>query len=140
MLLAICGDESINDTCPRWSKLWTNGGTTGLRFLEFIEEINADLDVRYPGRSFVFTMDNLNSHKHPLVLHSILNAGHRYAFRAPYWLVDGSIEYVFNTIQTHLQVFCHRLHTMEDLENRINLIIGSIRSFHRYFTHVGFPV
>jgi transposase len=29
-------------------------------------------------------------------------AGHRYLFRAPYWSVDGPIEYVFNTIHTHL--------------------------------------
>ena len=61
------------------------GGTTIERFYGFIDHILDDLDQNHPGRSFDFTMDNLSAHKNPLVTNRILNAGHRYVFRAPYW-------------------------------------------------------
>ena len=54
-------------------------------------------------------MDNLNSHKKPMILNMIHNAGHDYVFRAPYWPADGTVEYVFNTIQTCLQCFVSAL-------------------------------
>ena len=62
-------------------------------------------------------MDNLNSHKHPLVLNEILNRGHKCVFRAPYWAVDGAIEYVFNTMNTMLMIHYNELRTIGDLEN-----------------------
>jgi transposase len=49
-------------------------------------------------------MDNLLAHHHDATLNAILNAGHRFVFRAPYWPVDGPIEYVFNTIEMALDV------------------------------------
>jgi len=136
LFLAICGDDVY---CPCWHEIWTEGGTIIDRFHDFIMRILDDLDRDFPGRSFVFTMDNLNSHKNPIILNVIVSRGHRYAFRAPYWPVDGAVEYVFNTIQTRLQAFFNRLQTMDQLRNRINLIIGGIESFRRYFIHVGFP-
>ena len=136
LLLAISGDE--NDPM-RWHDVWMNGGTTIAKFADFIQLILDDLALRHPGRVFCFTMDNLNSHKNPIVLNKIINAGHQYAFRAPYWPVDGAIEYVFNTIQTRLQAYFNRLVDMAALQNRINLIIATFGSFHRYFIHVGFP-
>jgi transposase len=124
----------------RWSEMWMDGGTTIMRFHTFIERILDDLDQRFPNRSFVFTMDNLSSHKNPLILNAILNAGHRYVFRAPYWPVDGAVEYVFNAIQTQLRIYFNRINDMADLRNRINLIVGGFQSFARFFIHVGFPV
>ena len=38
-------------------------------------------------------------------------AGHRYEIRAPYWPVDGAIEYVFNAIQPNLRIYFNRLET-----------------------------
>ena len=136
LLLAITGDD-VNRM--RWHEIWTNGGTTITRFHDFIVRILDDLAANHPGRSFVFTMDNLNSHKNPMILNLIHVAGHRYAFRAPYWPVDGAVEYVFNTIQSRLKVHFNQLQTMAELRNRINLIIGTIPSFGRYFRHVGLP-
>ena len=63
-----------------------------------------DLDIHFEDRSFIFTMDNLNIHKHQLILHLIHVRGHRVVFRAPYWSCDGAIEYVFNTIHVKLQM------------------------------------
>ncbi len=137
LLLAISGDDA---TPMRWSEMWMEGGTTIERFHTFIERILDDLDQRFPQRSFVFTMDNLAAHKNPLITNAILNAGHRYVFRAPYWPVDGAVEYVFNAIQTQLRIYFNRINDMADLRNRINLIIGGFLSFVRFFTHVGFPV
>ena len=35
---------------------------------------------------------------------SVLDVGHRLTFPAPYYLVDGPIEYVFNTVQGHVVI------------------------------------
>ena len=51
---------------------------------------------------------------------------------------DGAIEYVFNTLQTRLQMDVNGVDTVFDLVNKINNIIGGMPSFKRYFLHVGF--
>jgi transposase len=91
-------------------------------------------------RAMMEGVEDLASHKNPLILNAILNAGHRYVFRAPYWPVDGAVEYVFNAIQTQLRIYFNRINDMADLRNRINLIVGGFPSFARFFIHVGFPV
>jgi hypothetical protein len=118
---------------------YTEGSTNLERFHEYMTELIEDLNTRYPNRSFTFTMDNLNIHRNRMILDLIRDAGHRIVFRAPYWSCDGAIEYVFNTIHTHLEMDDGTvMETVDDLVNRINLIIGSIASFRRYFLHVGF--
>ena len=69
-------------------------------------------------------MDNLNVHRNQLVEDIIFDAGHRVVYRAPYWSVDGAIEYVFNTIHTKLQQRYQQISNMVELVNRVNLIIG----------------
>ena len=93
-----------------------------------MERIIGDLEERYPGRSFCFTMDNLNVHKNPAVVNVILNGGHRLVFRAPYYAVDGAIEYVSNTIHTGLLSYYNTITTMEELKNATALIFGNLRS------------
>ena len=97
------------------------------------------LGIDRPGWSFLFTMDNLNLHKHPVTTNLIYARGHRVVFRAPYWSCDGAIEYLFNTLQTRLQMEIDGVYTVFCLVNKINLIIGGMPSFKRYFLHVGFP-
>ncbi len=97
------------------------------------------LVANWPGRPLLFTMDNLNLHRHPIVSNLIYGRGHRVVFCAPYWSCDGSIEYVFNTVQTRLQMDVHGVDTVFDLVNKINTIVGNMPSFKRYFIHVGFP-
>ena len=102
-------------------------------FLDWLEE-------HRPGKSFCFTMDNLNIHKHPMVLTLIEEAGHRLVFRAPYWSCDGPIEYIFNTIHTKLQMDFDGVEGVEDLVHKIDNIIFGMTDvgFRRYFEHVGF--
>ena len=76
-----------------------------------------ELEERHPGRSFCFTMDNLNVYHNAGVVNLILNAGHCLVFRAPYWAVDGAIEYVFNTIHTGLLMYYNQLRDMDELVN-----------------------
>ena len=83
-------------------------------------------------------MDNLNIHKHPIILNLICTSGHWVVFCAPYWSCDGPIEYVFNKIQTDLQGPFGDIDTVGDLENRIDVIIGGIQSYREYFLSVGF--
>ena len=67
------------------------------------------LGYNQPGRSFLFTMDNLNFHRHPVTTNLIYARGHCVVFRAPYWSCDGAIEYVFNTLQMRLQMEINRV-------------------------------
>ena len=94
---------------------------------------------RFDNRTFTFTLDNLYTRKNAIILDMIHTAGHQYGFCALYWPTDGAVDYVFNTVQTHLKVFLNQLTTMDKLQKRINLIVGTIPSFCRYFCHVGFP-
>ena len=135
LLLAVCADRNYP---MRWEESWIGEGTTLYRFYNYMHRIVDDLAQQHPGRSFCFTMDNLNVHKNPMVVNLILNAGHRLVFRAPYWAVDGAIEYVFNTLQTTLMVYYNKLNSMEDLENKVRQIIGAMETFRPYFQHVGF--
>ena len=83
LMMAVSTDSNYG---MEWHDHWLSdeGGTNLYRLLEFYERILDQLDVDHPGRSFCFTMDNLNVHKHPAFLHLLVNRGHRYLFRAPY--------------------------------------------------------
>ena len=102
----------------------------------------AYLNVNRPGVNYCFTMDNLNIHKNPIIMDLIEVAGHRIFYRAPYWLCDGAIEYVFNTIHTKLQMSNEIMGatTLDDLRDKLDDIIFhmSTTSFRPSFVHVGF--
>ena len=85
-------------------------------------------------------MDNLVAHKHPAVLYAIFAAGHRVVFRAPYYPVDGAIEYVFNSIQQQLTYRVHDIFDEDDLEDEMMGIIGGMIDFVNYFYNVGFTL
>ena len=61
------------------------------------------------------------SFRHLLVIQAIRLAGHRLAFRDPYWSVDGSIEYLFNTIQLGLTNLLYRIYSDNPIEEMNNL-------------------
>lgn len=133
LLMGVSGDDE--NPCS-FHQTFTEGGTGLWRFYNFMEDFIGYLGENFPGESFLFTMDNLNVHKHPIVLALIRNAGHRVVFRAPYWSCDGAIEYVFNTIHTRLQMQFNAIDDVDELVNELNLIIGGMGSFKRYFDHV----
>ena len=85
-------------------------------------------------------MDNLNTHKNPMVLNLITGEGHHYLFRTPYWSVDGPIEYVFNTIHTHFLSFFTQIHDLDQLEHCLIEIIGDMGGFERYFSTLVFLI
>jgi len=62
-------------------------------------------------------------------------AGHRLVFRAPYYPIDGPIEYVFNTIQGVLRI---RMDVITDGPSLINVAIAAVPSFEPYFVNCGF--
>jgi hypothetical protein len=49
--------------------------------------------------SLDFLHCHFRSHHNARMAAIIINAGHRLAYRAPYYPVDGPIKFVFNTIQ-----------------------------------------
>ena len=86
--MGISGDE--RDPFE-FHQMFSEGGTDLWRFFSYMEDFIAWLDVNRAGETFCFTMDNLNIHKHPLILDLIDDAGHMIVFRAPYWPVDGAL-------------------------------------------------
>lgn len=94
LLLAISSDDKEPF---QFHQQFQRGGTNLARFCNFIEELIEHLWNHQPNQQFLFTMDNLNIHKHQSVKDLIHNAGHGLVYRAPYWSCDGAIEYVFNT-------------------------------------------
>ncbi len=135
--MVISGDERDGHSFL-FHKCHTKGGIDLLCFFDFMLELCDWLAANHPGRQFLFTMDNLNIHKHPVMINLIYSHGHCVVFRAPYWYCDGSIEYVFNTLQTRLQLDHIGVDEEFALVNRINNIIGSFPSFEQYFLHVDF--
>ncbi len=137
LLMAISGDERAREALS-FHRCFTKGGTNLWRFFNYMRNLMDWLDNNRPGRSFLFTMDNLNLHRHPVTTYLIYADGHHVVFRAPYWSCDGAIEYVFNTLQTRLQMEINGVDNVFQLVNKINVIIGGMPSFKRYFLHVGF--
>ena len=68
----------------------------------------------------------------------IYQAGHRVVPRAPYWSVDGAIEYVFNTLQVLRCVNLQEIKDNDDLVNHIQNVFVNFERFTEYFRHVGF--
>ena len=98
------------------------------------------LDVDHPGRSFCFTMDNLNIHHSQILLQLMEDRGHRYLFRAPYWSVDGPMEYVFNTIHVFLLMYFRDTENLDKLGNQLDVIIAQLGNLLNSFCMFGFPI
>ena len=132
--MAISGD----DDGRRWHYTWEEGGCSNQLFINFIEHVLNSLPHGDLGRRYCITMDNLNSHLNPQVMALIADHGHRVCLRAPYYPIDGAIEYVFNTLQTRLRLRMPYVVCAQTLKRELNDGIRSIRSFVPYFEHVGF--
>ena len=109
------------------------------RVYTFFKRIIDQLDIDHPGRSFCFTMDNLNIHHNQILLDLFTNRGHRYLFRAPYWLVDGPMESILNAIHVFLLMHFRNIEDLEELGNCLDVIIAQMKDFVSFFLHVGFP-
>jgi hypothetical protein len=136
MMLAISGGRDG----LRWSR-FRRDNCNLLTLSEFIESILDDIGDADPEngiRRRCFTMDNLYVHHNPLIAQMIFARGHRLAFRAPYYPVDGPIEYVFNTLQQALTQRLYLITNHQELYNHIHAIVGSIDNFAPYFHNVGF--
>ena len=63
---------------------------------------------------------------------------HRVCSGAPYYPIDGAIEYVFNTLQTRLKLRMAHILNEATLRRELSDGIRSILTFVPYFQHVGF--
>jgi hypothetical protein len=77
LMMAISADHNSD---MEWHKLWPQeeGGPNLFRMDTFIESIINQLAIDWPGHTFCFTVDNLNIHHSPVLLHMIASWGHRY--------------------------------------------------------------
>ena len=138
LMMAVSADAAYD---MEWHDCWPQeeGGTNLFRVYTFFERIMDRLHDDHPGRSFCFTMDNLGTHHNPLLLDRIEERGHKYLFRAPYWSVDGPMEYVFNSIHVFLLDYFRDVDNLDELGTRLDAIIAGMGNFIQYFLHVGFP-
>ena len=120
----------------RWVQFDT-AGTDAISFANFITSVLDDLEPGTPGNRKCFIMDNLISHHNPLTLTEILAAGHRFVFRAPFWPVDGPIEYVFNTIEMALSYRMYEIRTVDEIDAHLRAIVRGMPNFLNCFTNVG---
>lgn len=138
ILTAICGEEPLpGQSARRWVDTWRDGGTTINKFQRFIQRVLDDLGPGTPNDHYVFTMDNLNTHRNILIQQMIYAAGHVCVFRAPYCPVDSPIEHLFNTIQIALTLAMYNINTIAEVRRWFLATLRRMRSFHRYFEHVG---
>lgn len=131
--MAISGDEDGG----RWIDFEQKSGTTVTDTYKFVQRIINDIGPGTPQRRRLFTIDNLLAHKNPAVINLIFESGHRFYFRAPYYSVDGAIEYVFDTIQRDLEVKLDEIKNASDLRNEVFNIVGAIITFCTYFAILG---
>ena len=141
ILLAVSGEDAANGVpARRWEDVWLVGGTTAHKMLQFVTTILNDIGPANGNNFYVFTMDNLNSHKNRAVVALIHLYGHGIVYRAPYWAVDGSIEFVFNTMLTFVRGKMYQIMNGNDLVAAIYQSIQSIDDFASYFENVGFVI
>jgi len=139
LLCGICGEEGT-DGAPsrRWAETWQNGGTTVERYLAFVNRILDDLGPGVEGKQYCFTMDNLRSHQSAAVAAAIHARGHRLAFRAPYYPIDGPIEYVFNTLQHEMTQRMPHIESETDFLRELHKALRLQKNFQPYFRRCGF--
>ena len=102
--------------------------------IDFVWCIITDLKtMKSDCHRFCFIVDNLQSHHNQQMVAFIITQGHRLIFRAPYYPVDGPIEYVSNTIQGVLRIRNHLITDVVTLQNEIDFSIDSIPLFAPYF-------
>ena len=130
--MAISGD--IEGKC--WVDINQKGGTTVRDCYLFILYILNSIGEGTPQRRRLFTMDNLMAHKDPAILQLIHAWGHRVCFRAPYYPVDGAIEYVFNTVQQDITIRLHQIKNGADLYRELRDSISGIPNFIGYFLNL----
>ena len=91
------------------------------------------------NNTHTFICDNLTSHHNQLIRVMIENNQHRLVFRAPYYPVDGPIEYFFNTIQQELTRELYNVRTGAELHQAIVQICQRTHGqFDNYFAHCGY--
>ena len=134
-IMAAAGQPGPNDWYAEFTR---RPGTDIVTFANFVQTVLNMIGPGAPGNRRCLTFDNITAHKHPVVLQMILNAGHIYAFRAPYYPVDGPIEYIFNAITGKLTTNMHQVRIDSDLVTHMMAAINSFDDFVGFFHDVGF--
>lgn len=135
LMMAISGDQ--NDGM-RHLLMEQRAGTGNAEFAAFIQDV---LNIIGPGNAFrrrCFIMDNLVSHHSAVIRQMIVNAGHRLVFRAPYYPVDGPIEFVFNTVEQKLTDYQYTIVEGNGLRQAVQTIVAGMNRFDDYFVHCGY--
>jgi hypothetical protein len=122
----------------RWVSFLQKAGTTILDFADFIQRIVDSIPPGNAHRRRCFIMDNLSSHTNAYIRQIVNAAGHRIVFRAPYYPVDGPIEFVFNTIEQALGSYFYTVRTDNELMQAVYTEIGKMETFVPYFVNCGY--
>ncbi len=119
LLMAISDNEQMYQSFS-FHRCYTEGTTDLWRFYNNIDELCNWLAEHSPGRLILFTMDNLNLHRSPVVQNLINSFGHHIVYCAPYWMCDGVINFF-----TQFKQCCKW--TLRGLTTSMHLSIKSLR-------------
>ena len=127
-----------------WVDVALRTGTSVVDTHDFIQNIiqqigQGGVNAAGINNTHTFICDNLTAHHNPLIHLLINNNQHRLVFRAPYYPVDGPIEYFFNTIQQQLTLELYRVRTPQQLRQAIiDICQRTSGRFDNYFAHCGY--
>jgi hypothetical protein len=99
--MAISGDERVGQSFL-FHTCYTKGGGDSVALFWFYAQVMQLVGGELSWGPILLRIDNLNIYKHPMIIHLIYSHGYCVVFIAPYKSCDGSIEYVFSTLQTRL--------------------------------------
>ena len=121
----------------KWLRVDRKAGTTTADFINFIQQILGQINPnRYVGARTVM-MDNLSSHRSPIVHQIIHQAHHQLLYRPKYSPELGPIEYVFNTLQSELRIRMRDI-TADNIEEQIQSVVANMNGFENYFAFCGY--
>ncbi len=132
-MMAISADDNYN---MEWHDIQKQEevGTAVYKVYTFFKRVCDDLNIDHPERQFCFTMDNLNIHHSPIITGIVLGQVHRILIRAPYWSVDGPMEYIFNSIHIFLLMFYNEVYDLDEPEVTLDCIIDVLFQFFQLFS------
>lgn len=113
-------------------------GTKITIFNNFMRACNQVVATPRPTLRRTYLMDNLLSHKHPVVYNTVAQAGPRMLFRTPYCPWDGPIEYVFAQLENELKNRMYRIRSERDLRQQVQIILARLAPFDATFRHCGY--
>lgn len=125
---------------PRvWCRVYPNENTTTERYRSFLcDTVIGSFGPNEPQRTIMH--DNLNSHKSESVVNGVYMAGHRISPRPPYQPHIAPVEYGIDQIACMIRSDCFKIHSINELVQRIPEYAARMSGIDRLFAKCGYQI